>query len=118
MVLEANTVEYHWGSRVSIYTGLPAVVGWNWHQRQQRSLEPGEVIFSRVHDVATLYGTTDVEVTQELLETYDVTYIIVGDLERAYFEPVGLAKFEQMAQDGLLRVVYDREGTVIYRRVS
>jgi len=118
VVLEANTVEYHWGSRVSIYTGLPAVVGWNWHQRQQRSLEPGEVIFSRVHDVATLYGTTDLEVTEELLETYAVTYIIVGDLERAYFEPVGLAKFEQMAQDGLLRVVYDREGTVIYRRVS
>ena len=81
-------------------------------------IDLGEVIFSRVNDVATLYGTTDIEVTQELLDTYDVTYIIVGDLERAYFEPVGLAKFEQMAQDGLLRVVYDREGTVIYQLAS
>ena len=33
VVLEAQTPEYRWGSRVAIYTGFPTVVGWSWHQR-------------------------------------------------------------------------------------
>jgi uncharacterized membrane protein len=36
VIVEANCVEYHWCTRFTIYTGLPGVVGWNWHQRQQR----------------------------------------------------------------------------------
>jgi uncharacterized membrane protein len=52
-VLEAQTVEYNWGSRVAVYTGLPAVLGWNWHQRQQRQGQDGEV-WQRAEDVATV----------------------------------------------------------------
>ncbi|MGZ9234719.1 MAG: DUF2298 domain-containing protein, partial [Anaerolineales bacterium] len=50
-ILEANTPLYRWGSRVSIYTGLPTVIGWDWHQKQQRSILDGQTIDHRLEDV-------------------------------------------------------------------
>ncbi len=114
VVLEAQTVEYNWGSRVAVYTGLPTVIGWNWHQRQQRPDQSAEV-WQRVTDVVEAYNTTDVRHAMSLLRQYNVELVIVGDLERAYYNAEGLAKFDAMAQQGLLALVYERGGTKIYQ---
>ena len=58
VILEAQLTEYRWGSRFSIYTGLPTVQGWNWHQRQQRSVVPA-VVERRVQHVAEIYSIVD-----------------------------------------------------------
>lgn len=106
--------EYLWGNRVSVYTGLPSVVGWSWHQRQQRPPQAPEVL-QRHLDVAELYITPSASRAAELLAEYDVGLIYVGGLERAYYGSAGLEKFERMAYSGALTAIYRDGTTVIYR---
>jgi len=115
VILEAQMPEYRWGSRISIYTGLPAVQGWTWHQKQQRSVVPGPAIDRRVAHVREIYDTLDLARAQKLLNTYGVSYIIVGELERAIYNPAGLAKFETLAEQGYLKAVYTGGAVTIYR---
>jgi len=110
--------EYLWSNRVSVYTGLPAVIGWRWHQVQQRALLPAEMVDWRRIDVSECYNTTDVARAREILARYGVGYVYVGAYERAYYNPAGLSKFEAMAAQGLLRVVYDAQGVKIYEVVG
>jgi uncharacterized membrane protein len=112
-ILEANTPLYRWGSRVSIYTGLPTVIGWDWHQKQQRSILPAQTIDHRIEDVGTIYNSTDFEQTKKLLDLYNVKYIYVGPLEHLYYDATGLDKFDQ-AND-LWSLVYQNEQVKIYQ---
>jgi uncharacterized membrane protein len=50
--------------------------------------------------------------TLPLLEKYQVRYIYIGDLERAYYTAPGIAKFQQMTDT--LRPVYQEGGVTIY----
>ncbi len=113
VIVEAQIPEYRWGTRMTIYTGLPTVLGWNWHQRQQREFVPGNDIWGRAGEIQAFYTGTDLALTQDFLKKYQVHYIVVGQLEQAYYFGPGLDKFE--AQDGTLwNEVYRNEGTVIY----
>ncbi len=82
VIVEAHTVEYQWGNRFTIYTGLPSVIGWRWHQSQQRGLVADQWIWDRVDAVGRLLQHTRHERTLAFLQKYDVKYIIVGQLER------------------------------------
>ncbi|MGB6896844.1 MAG: DUF2298 domain-containing protein, partial [Dehalococcoidia bacterium] len=112
-IIEAVTPEYRWGSRISIYTGLPAVAGWNWHQRQQRG-DFAQIVLDRQREVQDFYSTPDVALAQRILDRYDVAYVIVGQLERGYYPPEGIAKIEA-GLGGMLTLVFDNGGTQIYR---
>jgi uncharacterized membrane protein len=113
VVLEANTGLYKWGSRVSIYTGLPTVVGWDWHQRQQRG-DFAPMVEERVRDVARMYETTQPSELLTLKRRYGVEYVYVGPLERAYYSEAGLRKFRDLVGTAL-DLVYDSNGVQIYR---
>lgn len=114
VILEGNQVEYHWGTRYTIYTGLPNVVGWNWHQRQQRASAPSAGVQARVDEVSAFYNTVDMAEANEFLQKYNVRYIILGQLERAKYADVGLEKFS--AAEGVLwKTVYEDQDTIIYR---
>lgn len=113
VIVETNCPEYRWCSRFTIYTGLPGVVGWNWHQRQQRALIPPNLITDRVDAIGNFYTTTDIAFARDFLAEYEVRYIIVGQLEGIYYPGDGLLKFEQY--DGTLwNEVYKDGQTAIY----
>ena len=114
VVLEAHGEQYHWNARISSYTGLPTVLGWPWHQIQQRQGYRDQIA-QRAADVAEIYNTADPEKAQELLNRYDIAYVILGELERIYYNQAGLSKFPEMARLKLLQQVYSRNGVVIYR---
>lgn len=114
VVLEGNAPLYRWGSRISIYTGLPTVIGWDWHEKQQRSVIDSAIIDQRVATVAMIYNTPDAQAALDALKRFRVRYIYVGDLERAYYNALGLAKFDAMARAGALQVVYQNEHVKIY----
>jgi YYY domain-containing protein len=118
VILEAQVSEYRWGSRFSVYTGLPTVQGWNWHQRQQRSVVPSIAIERRVNHVQEIYNTPDPLRAHSLIDLYGVRYIVVGGLERATYSPEGLAKFDVLAQQGLLKPVYQGGAVTIYEVVG
>ena len=112
VIVEANCSEYRWCTRFTIYTGLPGVVGWNFHQRQQRALT-AQWVEERVAAVGNFYNSIDPKFTLDFLKMYDVKYVIVGQLERAAYTPEGIAKFAQF--DGTYwKSVYRDGNTVIY----
>ncbi len=106
VILEASigTGYRNFGSRISFFTGLPTVLGWDWHQKQQRAATERPVVEERLHDVALLYNGDDIAQTLDLLRQYRVSYIVVGQLERYYYAAQGLAKFERMVGTYLERV--------------
>lgn len=146
VILEASIGPYRGnGSRISSATGLPTVLGWDRHERQQRErvvpvdrrvrLESplGDAVDRRLFEVRELYDTTDLARKRELLWRYRVRYVVVGPVERGWrvqpgfagasrpHEPYasreGLAAFEALEGSTLRRVATFGE-TRIYEVVS
>ncbi|MCY4072709.1 MAG: DUF2298 domain-containing protein [Chloroflexi bacterium] len=108
--------EYQWNGRISIATGLPSVLGWNWHQRQQRTIDPLPTwVEQRERNVRAFYNTGDIDDAVDILHHYDVRYIVRSGLEELHSTPEGLAKFERMVSEGLLSIAFAIEGGMIYQ---
>lgn len=120
VILEASCGPYQWYGRVSIYTGLPSVLGWDSHEGQQRY---GSDVAARVSDVQTIYATPDAGQALALLHKYHVRYIYLGQLERMAcggtqpLPPESLAKFQAMVGTSL-RVVYQNPDVTIYEVIG
>ena len=89
VIVEANVPEYRWGSRYTIYTGLPGILGWRWHQSQQRISAPDNHVDQRLFDITAFYLTQSIEEALAFLDRYHVAYVVVGGLERTYYSQVG-----------------------------
>jgi uncharacterized membrane protein len=116
-IVEAQLGTYRWGSRYSINTGLPTVLGWDWHEIQQRSVVGDSLVNNRASAVNDFYNTTDRNMAQAFLQKYGVKYIIVGELEAAIYDATGLSKFAAL-EGNLWRAVYQDGDTTIYEVIQ
>ncbi len=113
VMLEAVTPFYRWGGRVSIYTGLPNIVGWEWHQEQQR-WNYRETVDQRMRQVARIYNTPSPQEALDIMRKYGVEYVYLGRVEYLYYNPTGLAKFDT-GLGGALEQVYENRDVRIFR---
>jgi uncharacterized membrane protein len=124
VIAEASIGPYRGnGSRISIATGLPTVVGWARHQQQQRN---PQAVAERMADLRRLFNATDQAEKQSVLDRYGVEYVVVGDVERLSIDPgtgqafaseEGLAALASMVGEGL-EIAFQSGSTIVYMVVS
>jgi YYY domain-containing protein len=105
VIAEAIGGAYSSYARVSIYTGLPTVLGWGNHEGQWRDYA---LQGSRAQDIEMLYSTPDWAIAQDILQRYNIRYVYIGNLERVTYR-VSEEKFKLF-----LKPVFQQGNVVIY----
>ena len=113
VVLEAQGPSYQDFGRISMLTGLPTILGWDYHVKQRGN--PESEIDARRRAVEAIYSSPDAARVQALLRRYGVGYVYVGWLERRTYPPAGLEKFRTSP---LFELAYENPDTRIYRVVG
>jgi uncharacterized membrane protein len=116
VVLEATGGSYspEGAGRISMSTGNPTLLGWDFHERQWRGNEGyDKFVAGRPEVIEQIYRTARTEDLPRLLEQWGVDYVLVGGLERNKYKisESALARF-----DAALKLVYDQDGVKIYAR--
>ncbi|MFI5179805.1 MAG: DUF2298 domain-containing protein [Thermoanaerobaculia bacterium] len=110
VLCEAWGPSYGEYGRVSMNTGLPVVVGWDYHV-QQRGHTRAE-IDRRKADLAVIYRSPERERVEELLGRYHVALVYFGPLEQQTYGPASLPRFREW--DSFLSPVYQNPGVTIF----
>jgi YYY domain-containing protein len=110
VIVEAVGGAYSEYGRISANTGRPTLLGWANHQYQWRGSDtPEPPIRERaVEQIYTLPAQNWAE-TADLLNRYNVRYIIIGQLERRTYPNLQEEKFRAR-----LPVVFENESVTIY----
>ncbi len=111
VVLEAQGPSYQDFGRISMLTGLPTVLGWDYHVKQRGN--PEAEIEARRRAVQSIYASPEASHIEPLLRRYRVGYVYVGWLERKTYPAAGLHKFR--TDKDLFDLVYENPETQIYR---
>lgn len=114
VILEAQRPEYQWGSRLATHTGLPTVLGWNWHMRQQRPPPgTGRAVWRRADDIRRFYSTENPEEALDILRSYDVRFVAWGGVEQQTY--TDFPTREALIQNGRLVPVEPSDAHILYR---
>ncbi len=114
IVLEGHGDQYRWNGRVSSYTGFPTVLGWPWHQTQQKPYLHAEIL-NRARDVDKIYQSDSLETQVKLIKKYKIDLIVWGELESIYYNKESLRYLEKLEDSGFISNIYSLERNRIYQ---
>ena len=103
-IVEAEGGDYTYYSRISSFTGIPAIIGMPFHEYMWRSDDTGW-FSTRPQDIKSIYQ--EPEKTVMLMKKYNATLLYVGDAERERYDV-------HIPATGLEKV-YSAGGTEIFR---
>jgi uncharacterized membrane protein len=110
-VLEAPGGSYTYSGRISAQTGLPTLLGWEGHELQWRGNTTEQDL--RRPDIERIYRDAQPAELQDLLQKWQIDYLVVGDLERQAF---GITPQDEARFARAMDLVYDVDNVRIYRR--
>lgn len=108
VLLEAQKMSYAEYMRISMNTGLPVPIGWDYHVKQ-RGITDAE-INARKDATTTIFDSNDMNAVKSAIATYHVQYIYVGQLEKQTYPSLNPDKFNSIAD-----VVYSNDKVKIYK---
>ncbi|NJM06549.1 tetratricopeptide repeat protein, partial [Candidatus Gracilibacteria bacterium] len=110
IIVQSNQWFYRaYGIRIAANTGLPTVIS-ALHANEQR--DPATTAI-RDNELDAFYRTADTEMALRFLAKYNVDYVYVGGVERAFYNAAGIGKFARMVGT-YLDPVYETPETQIY----
>jgi uncharacterized membrane protein len=107
VIVEADGDSYTDYERFSTFTGHQTIAGWAVHEWLWRGSY--DIIAPRREEVRQIYESPDIELTKDILDKYQVSYVIIGTLERQKFTQLQETKFIKLG-----RVAFSSGTTVIY----
>ncbi|MEP6995131.1 MAG: hypothetical protein ABI968_11460, partial [Acidobacteriota bacterium] len=114
VVLEAKGPPYQDFGRISMLTGLPTILGWDYHVKQRGN--PESEIPKRTQAILAIYSNPQSPTTLALLRAYRVGYVYVGWLEQRTYPPEALRKFR--THKALYELAYENPESQVYRVIG
>lgn len=106
VILEAQGDSYTDFERISTFTGLPTVAGWTVHEWLWRGYD---TISGRNEDVRLIYEGENEEEVRNLLQKYQIQYIVIGGMERERYPRLNIPLLQKVAPS----VFHDRSTMIL-----
>ena len=108
VILEAVGDSYTDYARISANTGLSTVLGWPVHEWLWRGTY--EVARPRVEDVKLFYTTTSLKEAKEIINKYNVNYVVVSLLEKEKYPDLNEENIKKLGE-----IIYQNNTARFYK---
>ncbi len=96
VIAEAQGDSYTDYNVISAYTGVPTVAGWWVHEWLWRG--SSDVVGNRIPDIVTLYESDDLLASKNIINKYNIEYVVISKAEREKYKNLNEKKFERIGR--------------------